>query len=94
MTAEVLAVVASGFLSLLFEYIPGFKNLFDKLEPQWKSLSMLGLITLVLIGAFLLSCYGPFDWFVCTSEGIWEGVAVWLVAIGVNQGVHNLIKPK
>ena len=95
--ATSLTIMASLVLALLFEYVPGFTNLYQPLSPQWKKLIMLGLLIVVAAGSMALTCYSPYAMGIaCTEESAWElGFAVVIAAgagIGANQGMHSLAK--
>jgi len=95
--ATSLTVMAALFLALLFEYVPGFTNLYQPLSPQYKKLIMLGLLVLVAAVSMALSCYSPYAMGIaCNQESAWElGFAVIIAAaagIGTNQGLHSLTK--
>lgn len=92
MTAEIAIYIASTVLSLALEYIPGLADWYGALDPARKRLIMLALLALVVGGAFGLSCAGLMAVFACTLAGGYEAIRVFLVAVGVNQGVHLISK--
>ena len=95
--ATSISIMASLFLAVLFEYVPGFTTFYQPLSPQHKRLIMAGLVILTAIGSMLLTCYSPYAMGIsCTEQSGWElGFAVIIAmcaGIGVNQGTHSLIK--
>ena len=94
MEANALIILGSVVLSLLFEYVPGLEKLYGSKEPQWKALSMLLILFILTAGVYLLSCYGPLDYYVCGWNGIWEALTVLAIAIGANQGTHMMLKKR
>lgn len=92
-----LAIMASAFLAVAFEYIPGFTNLYQPLSPQWKKAIMGGFLILSAVVCMVFTCYSPYAMGIdCTEQSLWElGVAVVIAAgagIGTNQGLHSLTK--
>jgi hypothetical protein len=96
-TAEVLAATAAILLSLLFSYVPGFTNFFEKLAPNSKRLVMLALLAITAVGAFGVSCAGWGDladpMVACTQAGFWGLAKVFVTALIANQAAY-LISPK
>jgi hypothetical protein len=57
----VLAVIAGAVISLVFSYVPALRERFDGLQPNQKRLAMLGVILVVSVAIFGLSCAGVID---------------------------------
>jgi len=93
MTAEELGAIAGTALSLVFSYIPGVKDWFDGLKPDYKRMLMAVLLIAVSAAIYGLSCYGVVDAVECTQPGILGLVNVLLAALVANQGTY-LISPK
>jgi hypothetical protein len=93
MSVEQISAVSGLVLSLIFEYVPGISALYDKLDKTAKQLVMLALLALVVVAAFLLSCFGPFKYFTCDSAGIWSAINAFIAALVANQATHR-IAPK
>lgn len=77
-TPENLGVVTGILLSLLFGFVPGFASWFDKLGQKpdgtsdngvTKSLFMLGLMLLVSLAIFGMSCTGILFGVACSKDG-------------------------
>ena len=92
MSVELISAIAGIILSLLMEFIPGFKAWYDKFDPQYKRLFMLGALFVVVAGAFGLSCAGLLAIFPCTVSGAWLAVQALIAAVVANQSVHLVLK--
>jgi hypothetical protein len=93
MTAEGLALIAGAVLSLFFGYIPGFKGWFEGLETTYKRLVMAGLLLLVSLAIFGLSCWKVATPYVtCDVTGFWGLAEVFVLALVANQGAFLLTK--
>lgn len=92
MSPEQLASIAGVVLSLAFSHVPGLSGWYEGQNSQAKALIMGALLLVVAIGAYLLSCAGPYDYFTCDVAGGWTAVEVFILALVANQGVHLLDK--
>jgi len=92
LTAEELGVIAGVVLSLVFAYIPGVKNWFDKLESKHKQAVMGVVLVLVAISIFGLACYGVVDVVKCTQAGALGLLRVLIGALVGNQSVYSATK--
>ncbi|MGB6423169.1 MAG: hypothetical protein WBF05_15150 [Anaerolineales bacterium] len=106
MTGSTLAALAASLLSLLFSYIPGFKDWYSPKDPYLKRLIMLALVIVVAMGAFSLAfVFGPRmhafagladDFSIkvsCDAFGTWGLVRAVIAAVAANQAVF-LISPR
>lgn len=96
MNADQLTVIAAAALSLLFGYIPGFKDWYEKLDTAPKKAAVMGVMLIaVAAGSFTLSCAGLVNLgVVCTKPGAIEFVLVVFQSLAVNQGTYALfVKP-
>jgi len=97
MTATQLATVASIILSLVFSYFPKLNTWYAALEPANKRLIMLGMVLLVSLASFGMSCWSvTAEWvpgLTCDTNSGKSLIAAFIVAIVTNQGVF-LISPK
>lgn len=94
MTSEQLAMIAGIILSLAFSYIPKLSDWFQTLEPTMKRLIMAGLLLLVAVGSYLLSCV----WVVivvitCDRGGVMHLVMIFIAALVANQAAF-MISPQ
>ncbi|MFC2055399.1 hypothetical protein ACFLV7_14050 [Chloroflexota bacterium] len=58
MTGSTLATLVASLLSLLFSYVPGFKDCYTPKDPYLKRLIMLALVIVAAMGAFSFACAG------------------------------------
>ena len=93
MTPEMLAGVAGIILSLIFSYVPGLNAKFALLDGIYKRLVMLGLIFLVALGVFGLSCAGLFNYVTCDQGGAWLLLGIFIQAAIANQSAY-LVSPE
>ena len=97
MTGSTLAALAASLLSLLFSYVPGFKDWYSPKDPYLKRLIMLALVIVVAMGAFSFACAGLADDFSvkvsCDAFGAWGLVRAVIAAVAANQAVF-LISPR
>jgi hypothetical protein len=93
MNAELLSGIVAIALSLGFSYIPGLKDLFEKLSGDYKRMVM-GIALVVAAGAiFGLSCANVVDSVVCSKDGILGLLSILLEALVANQAMF-LMTPK
>lgn len=97
-----MLVIASGILSLLFSYVPGFKTWFENIDKKYepdiakstKQLIMAVLVFVIAAVSFGLSCAGWMDYFgeykiTCDQSGLAGLIVSYFVALAVNQGVYG-----
>jgi hypothetical protein len=89
MTVEQLAQIAGVVLSLVLAYIPPAKSWFDGQAPSAKAGIMAGLLALVALGAYGLSCAGFAADFnigvTCDQAGALALVKIFVNALIANQ---------
>lgn len=95
MTAELLAGYAGIILSLAFAYIPGVKEWYDALATQHKAAVMAGLLVVVAVGVFGITCGNLYDFgIVCGKTGAVDLLKILIAALIANQGAYTLfVKP-
>lgn len=97
MTSEGISAAAGVILSLSFSYVPKLNQRYSDLSPEAKRLIMLGLLALVAIGAFGLTCSrAPFEALktvTCDQAGAWGLGRALITAVVANQATF-LISPK
>ena len=86
-----IGAVAGAVLSLLFKYVPGLNTWYDGQKPQNKELVMLGVVVLVVGGAYGLSCAGWLDIYACTEAGAKNAVFALVGAVAGNQGTYLML---
>lgn len=94
MTVEMLSLIAGSVLSLAFKYIPKLNTWYAKQESEIKSSIMGGLLILVGLASYGLSCteYGALFGLevVCDKTGFATIVATILRALATNQATYVL----
>lgn len=95
MDKNILAGAAGILLSLICAYVPGIKQRYNKLDAQHKALVMLGLLVLVTLGAFGLSCVKWFDLpITCNQTGAESLIIALVVSLITNQSTFMIaVKP-
>lgn len=94
MNAQTLALVAGVIISLLFSYVPGLNVKFGALASETKRVILLGIMLLVGVAAFALSCTTFGGLFgipiVCTQGGLAELIQAFVLAAIANQTTYQL----
>lgn len=86
-------IIFSGIaLSLLFEYVPGFADWYGGLDSVEKRLVMVGLVLVIVLASFGLSCAERVDAFPCNVDGAWDGVMLFINVLVYNQVAHRVTK--
>ena len=93
MDALAPGAVLGVVISLLFEYVPGFSAWYNGLEDNYQRLVMLGVLALIVGGAFALSCAGWESFYACDQLGAKDAVYAFVGALVGSQGAY-LISPK
>ena len=94
---DFVLVLVGGGLSLIFSFVPVFKNWFDTKEPAEKQLWMLlfntvGFGVVVAVACLGLSEQLDFPGVVCNKAGIFEAVLDWVKVIGANYITYGATK--
>jgi hypothetical protein len=90
MKPELLASIAGLILSLLFSYAPKFATWYNPLDGTKKRLIMLGLLVVVALGTFGLSCANIVKGVTCDQPGVLQLVSAFIFAVMANQGTNAL----
>lgn len=93
MTAEGLSALAGLVLSLGFSYMPGLRDRFNGLSPEWKRSSMALLLLGLTLVVFGLSCADISTWLTCDKDGAIGAFTIFIAALMANQTTF-LISPK
>lgn len=91
-TPELLIVLLAGLAAILFDWFPRLSTWYDKLSVLKKKQLMAVLLAVIVSVIYSLGCLGVLA-LACTKAQVVELVSMYLVAIGINQGVHWLGKP-
>jgi len=92
----VLSTIAAILLSLVFSYVRGAKNAFDKLDGTAKRLYMLLALAITTGVTFTLACWPAVKDVVpiqCTQPGAIALITAFIQAVIANQATY-LISPK
>lgn len=98
MTIDILTTAAGVIVSIIFSILPALKVKFDTLTENQKRLVMIGLMVVVALAAYGLSCAGylaklfPAVKLTCDEKGLWSLVELFALALGGNQGIFMLGK--
>lgn len=94
MSAELLAGLAGGLLSLLMSYVPGLNVWFAALDSVKKSLIILGLLLVVAAAVFGLSCAGwAAGWGIeqtCDQAGAQKLINAFVAALVMSQATYKI----
>lgn len=91
LTPALILAIAGGLLSIALEYLPWVAKGYNGLEDDYQRLVMLGLIALVVFGAYGLACAKVIEVFLCTLSGFWEAVGLFIATLIGNQSVHRVL---
>jgi hypothetical protein len=96
MSVEIFTAVVAIAVSLLFEYVPGLSDWYNKIQDKYQRLLMLGLMVLLAFGALGLNCIGWFTSYIpkisCSQAGVEEVFVLLLTALVSNQTAHLVLK--
>lgn len=85
-----LAIVAGTVLSLVLSYAPGVAKVYEELTKEAKQAVNLGLMTLVAVAVFGLSCANRLDVnILCTLDGALDLVLLILYGLIATQGIYG-----
>ena len=87
---ELLGVIASGILSLLFAYVPGLSDWFEPKTPKVKAGLMAILTILIAVAVFALFCGGfiAVIGLVCGKSGLTQVLWTIVLALVANQTTY------
>lgn len=96
MDENTLSLIAGAVLSLLFSYVPGLSDWFDKLDGVYKRLVMALLLLAVSLGIVGLACAGLAADFglvtTCDRTGVIAVLQAFLIALAANQTMYAISK--
>ena len=93
-TASSLIVAWAFIQALVLEYVPGLKDKFGKLSPQWKASSQAISLLAVVLAVFGLGCGGIVPSIGCTQSTALYLLMTWIGALMSNQTSHNVFKTR
>jgi len=90
LSADLVAALGGGLLSLCFNYIPGLREKYGALDDVKKSWIM-GLALLVGVGLIILvSCTNLWGLMTCDKVGFVDIIKLFLIALVTNQSTYKL----
>ena len=91
MTPLFITTLAASILSVIFEYALFLHDQYNKLSDTAQRLIMLGMLVVVVGGAFGLGCVHWVTSWPCTQAGAKDAVYALILAIAANQGTFLLL---
>jgi len=96
MSADSLSLIAGSLLSLIFSYVPGLNDKFNALSTEYKRGIMLGLVVVVALAIYFLTCSSlAIDLgmkVTCGKAGLVEMARMIVLVAIANQGAYGLTK--
>ncbi len=93
-TPDLLSYVLAGLCAILFDWFPVLSSWYGALSQLKKRQIMATVLLVIILTIYLGSCTGIFSTgLTCDKAGFAVLFQIYLVAIGINQGVHLLTKP-
>lgn len=91
---EFLTYLLAGLVAILFDWAPTLATWYDGLsvlkKQQFMGAILLGIVAVIFGGM----CAGILvTGLACDKAGAASLIQIWLIAVGVNQGIHTLTKP-
>lgn len=93
MTVEQFTLLVGTVFAIVFAYVPGLASWYEPLEATKKRLIMLGMMVVVALVIFGLSCANIWASITCDQRGVLSLLNTLILAIIANQGTY-LILPK
>ena len=93
MTGEELLAIAGIVVSLIFEYFPRLSVWYNALEDNVQRLIMLGVVAVIALTVFGMSCAGLSEAYTCDKAGVWSLIKIFVAGVIANQTTY-LISPK
>lgn len=92
-TPDVLSYVLAGLMAIAFDWFPVLSTWYDGLSKARKQQVMAALLAVVILVVFGLGCAGVLAALSCDKDQVAKLISMYLIAIGINQGVHKISKP-
>ncbi|NPV87267.1 MAG: hypothetical protein HPY45_14810 [Anaerolineae bacterium] len=96
MTPEQLAAISGILLSLVFSYVPGLSDSWNKAAPTTKRGIMAALLFLTAAAIYIFSCAGITEYsqnVTCDRQGLLQLINIFIAALIANQAAYQ-ISPK
>jgi hypothetical protein len=94
MTPLFITTLAAAILSVIFEYAPILHDKYNQLSDTAQRLIMLGVLVLVVGGAFGLGCAKWVTTWPCSESGLKDALYALVLAIAANQGTYSILPKK
>jgi pilus assembly protein Flp/PilA len=93
-TPEFLSYLLAGLVAILFDWFPWLAAWFDGISELKKKQVMAGLLLVVVLVIYGGICGQVFSTdYACDKAGFASLFEVFLISVGINQGIHALTKP-
>lgn len=89
MNENAYAALAGVVLSLFFTYFPYLKDKYAQLRPDYQQLIQLGVLAILVFGRVGLGCLGKDATFQCSTDGLWQAIQAYILAILANAGMYK-----
>jgi len=90
-TGDGLLAFVGMIVSAVFLYFPKLNAEFAKLEPDYQRLIMIGIMLVVALGTFGLSCGNVIDVVTCDQGGALVLVRAFVFALIGNQSIYPIL---
>jgi hypothetical protein len=92
LTPEFLSYILAGVVAALIDWFPTLRDWFDLWTDGQKKLIMAGILGVIVALIYAAGCVGWITNLTCDQLGLQRLVSIYLISIGINQGVHKLTK--
>jgi uncharacterized membrane protein len=93
-TPELLSYVLATVVAVVLDWFPKVREWFDLFSDSQKKFIMALVLGAVVASIYALGCFEILANMTCDRAQVTRLVEIYLVSVGVNQGVHALTKPK
>jgi hypothetical protein len=90
---QFLVYVLAGVTALVFDWFPGVKSWYELFTEAQKKVIMAGMLAVIVVAIYGLGCVGFIAGLTCDKLQASALLNLYLIAIGINQGAHQLFKP-
>lgn len=92
--SENLLYLAGALLAIAMDWVPVLRDRYDQLTPGQKRFWMAVFLVVAAITIFSAECAGlTTNGLTCDTSGAMSLVVPLLVAVAINQGIHQISKP-
>ena len=91
LSPENIIAITSALIAVIFARFPILRTKFAAISTEAKSGIMLGLMAIVVLGVYLLQCYGWIDaGITCDKIGLQQIVTWYVLAVISNQATYMI----